>query len=43
MTDLNEIYKKARALNLQNVAHGNIDLNIETVSNLDFLNYVLTR
>ena len=43
MTDLNEIYRKARALNLQNVAHGNIDLNIETVSNLEFLNYVLTR
>lgn len=43
MTDLNEIYKKARALNLQNIAHGNIDLNIETVSNLDFLDYVLTR
>ena len=43
MADLIEIYKKARALNLQNIAHGNIDLNVETVSNLDFLNYVLTR
>lgn len=32
MADLIELYEKARLLNLQNLAHGKIDLNQETVS-----------
>lgn len=42
MADLIELYEKARLLNLQNLAHGYIDLNRETVSNLDYLDYVLS-
>ncbi len=42
MADLIELYEKARLLNLQNLAHGKIDLNRETVSNLDYLDYVFS-
>lgn len=37
MANLIELYEKARLLNLQNLAHGKIDLNRETVSNIDYL------
>ena len=36
MADLIDLYEKARLLNLQNLAHGKIDLNQETVSNIDY-------
>ena len=42
MADLIELYEKARLLNLQNLAHGKINLNRETVSNLDYLDYVFS-
>ena len=42
MADLIELYEKSRLLNLQNLAHGYIDLNRETVSNLDYLDYILS-
>lgn len=42
MADLIELYEKARLLNLQNLAHGKIDLKRETVSNIDYLDYVLS-
>ena len=42
MADLIELYEKARLLNLQNLARGKIDLNRETVSNLDYLDYVFS-
>lgn len=42
MADLIELYEKARLLNLQNLAHGKIDLNREAVSNLDYLDYVFS-
>ena len=41
MADLIELCEKARLLNLQNLARGKIDLKRETVSNLDYLDYVL--
>ena len=41
MADLIELYEKARLLNLQNLAHGKIDLNNEVLSNIDYLDYVL--
>ena len=43
MVDLIELYEKARLLNLQNLAHGKIDLNQETVSNIDYLDYILSQ
>ena len=43
MADLIELYEKARLLNLQNLAHGKIDLSRETVSNVDYLDYVLSQ
>jgi len=43
MADLIELYEKARLLNLQNLAHGKIDLSEETMSNVDYLDYVLSR
>ena len=43
MADLIELYEKARLLNLQNLAHGKIDLNQETVSNIDYLDYILSQ
>ena len=43
MADLIELYEKARLLNLQNLAHGKIDLSQETVSNVDYLDYVLSQ
>ena len=43
MADLIELYEKARLLNLQNLAHGKIDLNRETVSNLDYLDYIFSQ
>ena len=42
MANLIELYEKARLLNLQNLAHGKIDLNRETVSNIDYLDYILS-
>ena len=42
MADLIELYEKARLLNLQNLARGKIDLSVETVSNIDYLDYVLS-
>jgi istB domain protein ATP-binding protein len=42
MADLIELYEKARLLNLQNLAHGKIDLKRETVSNIDNLDYILS-
>lgn len=43
MADLIELHEKARLLNLQNLAHGKIDLNQETVSNIDYLDYILSQ
>lgn len=43
MADLIELHEKARLLNLQNLAHGEIDLNQETVSNIDYLDYILSQ
>lgn len=43
MADLIELYEKARLLNLQNLAHGKIDLNQETVSNIDYLDHILSQ
>ncbi len=43
MADLIELYEKARLLNLQNLAHGKIELNQETVSNIDYLDYILSQ
>ena len=43
MADLIELYEKARLLNLQNLAHGKIDLNQETVSNMDYMDYILSQ
>ena len=43
MADLIELYEKARLLNLQNLAHGKIDLSQETVANVDYLDYVLSQ
>ena len=43
MADLIELYEKARLLNLQNIAHGKINLNQETVSNIDYLDYILSQ
>ena len=43
MADLIELYEKARLLNLQNLAHGKIDLSQETVSNVDYLDYILSQ
>ena len=42
MADLIELFEKARLLNLQNLARGKIELNRETVSNIDYLDYVLS-
>lgn len=42
MADLIELYEKARLLNLQNLAHGKINLNRETISNIDYLDYILS-
>ena len=42
MADLTALYEKARLLNLQNLAHGLIDLKRESLSNLDYLDYVLS-
>lgn len=43
MADLIELYEKARLLNLQNLAHGKIELNQETVSNIDYLDNILSQ
>ena len=43
MADLIELYEKARLLNLQNLAHGKIELNQETVSNIDYLDHILSQ
>ena len=43
MANLIDIYEKARLLNLQNLAHGKIDLDNELLSNIDYLDYVLTQ
>ena len=41
MADLIELYEKARLLNLQNLAHGKIDLNQEIVSNIDYHSFTV--
>ena len=43
MADLIELYEKARLLNLQNLAHGKIDLDKEVLSNIDYLDYILSQ
>ena len=43
MADLIELYEKARLLNLQNLAHGKIDLEQEILSNIDYLDYILSQ
>ena len=43
MADLIELYEKARLLNLQNLAHGKIDLDKEVLSNIDCLDYILSQ
>ena len=41
MIDLRNVYELAKALNLQNIAHGNVDLDHEELSNIEYLEYVL--
>ena len=41
MAEITEIRKMAKQLNLQNLARGEIDLNNEALSNLDYLAYIL--
>lgn len=43
MADLNELREKARMLNLQNLARGRIDIEKEAVSNVDYLDYILSQ
>lgn len=41
MADAKEIQELAKILNLQNIANGTIDLNQETISNMDYLYQIL--
>lgn len=43
MADLNELREKARMLNLQNLARGRIDIEKEAMSNVDYLDYILSQ
>ena len=42
MAEITEIRQMAKQLNLQNLARGEIDLNNEALSNLDYLAYILS-
>ena len=41
MADINSIQQLAKSLNLFHIADGSVDLNNESLSNLDYLDYVL--